>query len=135
MVLRPIVVAHDGCRAFGIAEKDPEKDELHIHNDTVCRHAVLADILHQLVVVAYREDAARDAGKELTHAVGDRLPQGLSVEDRADKMQQRLVGQDEEKERHQATHRRSDESGPCRTAQAHVEDHGEEIVQKDVEQA
>ena len=51
MSARTVVVAYNGGTSEGVAEKDCHKDEVDIHNDTICSNAIFASYLHKLKII------------------------------------------------------------------------------------
>ena len=65
VIPRAVVVADDGRTADGIADVNRDKNELHIHQYAIRRHAVLAQKAHQLCVVQHPNQRAGNVAHQL----------------------------------------------------------------------
>ena len=64
------MVADNGSRTDGISDVDCNENELHIHQHTVCRHAVFSDVFQELKVIDHADDGGGDIAHQFRGAVG-----------------------------------------------------------------
>ena len=79
MIASPVVEADDRRRSQGITEIQGHEDNIHIHNDTICRHAVFSGRFHQLKVIEHTNNGRRQIRHQFGRTVHAGLPDDFSV--------------------------------------------------------
>ena len=129
------MVAHNRCGAHTVPNHDGRENKCQIHDDAVGRHAVLADIFHQLIVIEHGNHGGGNVGEEFAQPVEAGLAQGRKVECGSYKAQPRTVRERKIDERDETASHLRGSRGPCRTLESQPEDTDQQQVEQHVQTA
>ena len=79
MIARTVMEADDRSRSQGISQIQGHENNVHVHDDAVSRHTILACCFHQLEVIQDANDRGRDICHQLRRSVGHSLPDDFSM--------------------------------------------------------
>ena len=105
VILRTVMIPHDGRASRGVADKHSEKDHIDIHQHAVRRHTILARIFHQLHVIQHSHKRHGDVGHQLRRTVDAGTKQGATVKAGFRQPQKTIIGSCEIEQRNDAAHR------------------------------